>query len=99
MRKTIYVSCSFCAGMMEVDVETGDVVKKWSAKERAEDNTMEGALKKLEEAKKRRASLFENTKEELEGQKKKIEDAFRKEVDRVKKEGIKDAPPNPFDLD
>lgn len=99
MRKTIYVNCSFCAGMMEVDVESGEVVKKWSPKERAEENTMEGALKKLEEDKKRRVSLFEERKDQLEGQKKKIEDAFKKEVERIKKEGIKDAPPRPFDLD
>ncbi len=99
MSKTIYVNCSFCTGLMEVDAETGEVVKKWSPKQRAEDSTMEGALKKLEEDKKRRATLFENRKEELEGQKRKIEDAFKKEVDRVKREGIKDAPPNPFDRD
>jgi len=99
MRKTLYVNCSFCTGMMEVDAETGEVVKKWSPKERAEESTMEGALKKLEDDKKRRVALFENRKEELENQKKKIEDAFQKEVDRVKKEGIKDAPPRPFDLD
>jgi hypothetical protein len=98
--KTIYVNCSFCHGLMEVDVETGEVVQKWSPQERASgEDKMEAALKKLEQDKKRRVSLFDEKKGELDDQKKKIEDAFRKEVDRVKKEGVKDAPPRPFDLD
>jgi hypothetical protein len=100
MARTIYVNCSFCDGLMEIDTETGEVVQKWSPQEKAAGgDRMEAALKKLEDAKKRRVSLFDQKKEELEGQKKKIEDAFKKEVDRVKKEGVKDAPLRPFDLD
>ena len=75
MRKTIYVNCSFCEGLMEIDVETGEVVQKWSPKDKNKGgDTMADALRKLGEDKK-------------------------KEVDRVKKEGVKDAPPRPFDLD
>ena len=100
MSKTIYVNCSFCNGMMEINVETGEIVQKWSPQERAAGgDKMETALKRLDEAKKRRVSLFDEKKGELDGQKKKIEETFRKEVDRVKKEGVKDAPPRPFDLD
>jgi hypothetical protein len=100
MARTIYVTCSFCTGLMEVDSETGDILQKWSPQEKAEGgDRMESALKKLEDQKKKRVSLFEEKKGELEGQKKKLEDAFKKEVDRVKKEGVKDAPLRPFDLD
>lgn len=83
---------------MEIDSESGQIIQKWSPKEKSKTgDTMGDALKKLEEGKKRRENLLEIKKGELEGQKKRIEDAFRKEVDRVKKEGIKDAPQNPFD--
>lgn len=101
MAKTIYVSCSFCDGMMEVDPETGEVLKKWPAGSKLQpgDDKMAAALRKLEDQKKQRASLFEKTKDEMEGHRKKVEDVFKKEVDRVKKEGVKDAPLRPFDLD
>ena len=100
MRKTIYVNCSFCEGLMEIDVETGEVVQKWSPKDKNKGgDTMADALRKLGEDKKKRESFFDRRKSEMEEQKKKVEDAFKKEVDRVKKEGVKDAPPRPFDLD
>lgn len=100
MAKSFYVSCPFCEGMMEIDAETGEMIKKWPAKEKsASGDTMGDALKKLEEDKKRRESLLERRKSEIEAQKKKAEDLFRKEVDKVKKEGLKEGPPRPFDLD
>lgn len=101
MRKTIYVNCGFCSGMMEVDVETGDVVGKWSAAERAKsgDDKMASALRKLEDAKKKRAGLFDQKKDELDSQRRKTEDVFKKEVEKIKKEGVKENPIRPFDLD
>jgi hypothetical protein len=102
MAKTMYASCPFCDGMMEIDAETGDVINKWSASEKHQNagDRMQAALKKLEDDKKRRATLFDQTKGEIEGQKKKLESAFEKEVKRLKKEGLGDKPPvRPFDLD
>src|SRR4051812_36031970 len=101
MAKTIYVSCPFCEGMMEVNAETGAIVQKWPPKQKAagDGDKMSSALKKLEEDKKKRAGLFDKKKEEMEGQKKKIEDAFKKEVERAKKEGVSENPFRPFDLD
>src|SRR5947208_493069 len=99
--KTIYVNCPFCEGMVEVDPETGDVLNKWSHAERSgkDGDKMAAALKKLEEDKKKRATLFNQTKEGMESQKKKLENAFKDEVERLKKEGIKEKPITPFDLD
>ncbi len=100
MARTLYVKCSHCEAMMEIDSETGDILKKWAPKDKSKGgDTMEDALRNLKEGKKWRENLLKRTKDEIEGQKKKIEDAFRKEVDRVKREGIKDAPQNPFDRD
>jgi len=99
--KTIYVTCPFCAGMMEVKSESGDVIQKWSSKDRLGEggDKMSFALKKLEDAKKRRASLFDIQKEELEGQKKKSEQSFQQAVEKAKKEGVSENPIRPFDLD
>ncbi len=100
MARTIYLNCPCCDALMEVDTESGEIVQKWSPKEKGEEgDKMGNALKKLDEAKKRRVGLLDKMKSELEDQRKKNEDVFKKEVDRVKKEGVKDAPPRPFDLD
>jgi ElaB/YqjD/DUF883 family membrane-anchored ribosome-binding protein len=87
--------------MMEVNAESGDVVQKWSAQEKLEEggDKMSSALKKLDEAKKRRVNLFDQKKDELKDKKKRIENAFKNEVERVKKEGVKENPFKPFDLD
>jgi hypothetical protein len=100
MARTVYVNCPFCEGLMEIDTESGEILQKWSPKEKTDSGDKMGdALKKLEDDKKRRVDLLEKKKGELADQKKKLEDVFRKEVDRVKKEGVKDQPPRPFDLD
>ena len=95
------VDCPFCEGLMEVDIETGEVVNKWSASERLKsgDDKMKAALQKMQDAKKKRADLFEQTKEGLHGQNKRVEDELKKQVERLKKEGIDEKPITPFDLD
>ncbi len=100
MAKTVYIDCPFCTGMMEVNLETGKVINKWSHEERNQsgEDRMSSALKKIGEDKKKRASLFDKTKEELEGQKKKLEQSFRDQIEKAKKDGV-EKPINPFDLD
>ncbi len=100
MAKTAYIDCPHCKGMMEVDLETGQVINQWSHEEKSKsgEDRMSSALKKIEENKKKRASLFDKTKGELEGQKKKLEESFRDQIEKAKKEGpVK--PFSPFDLD
>jgi uncharacterized protein YpuA (DUF1002 family) len=101
MAKTIYVNCPFCKGMMEIDTESGELINKWSHEERSQgaEDKMSSALKKIEQDKKKRATLFDKTKGELEGQKKKLEESFREQVERAKKEGTPEKPFRPFDLD
>lgn len=86
---------------MEVDSDTGSVLKKWAPSENnpEDGDKMSSALKKLEENKKKRAGLFDKTREGLESQKKRLEKAFQSEVEKVKKEGVKENPLRPFDLD
>jgi len=101
MGKTIYVNCPFCEGLLEISTETGQIIDKWASGESlpASDDKLSSVMKKLEDAKKKRATLFDQTKGQLETQKKKAESTFQEEVERVKKEGMKEKPANPFDLD
>lgn len=101
MAKTFYVNCPCCKALLEVDAETGDLVNKWTPSDVAKpgEDKMTAALKKLEEDKKKRESLLDNTKSRLEEKRKRVDDAFKKEVEKVKKEGVSEKPFSPFDLD
>ncbi len=100
MAKTIYVNCVFCEGMMEVDSETGKVLQKWAHDTKgSKGDKMSSALQKLQDDKAKRSGLFNLKKEELEDQKKNAADVFKKQVEKVKKEGVTEKPLSPFDLD
>jgi hypothetical protein len=86
--------------MMEVEAESGKVIQKWEPE--ASDaplDKMSNALKKIDEGKKRRQTLFDAKKSEIEGHRKESEDLFRKEMEKIKREGVKENPLKPFDLD
>lgn len=87
--------------MIEVDAEDGKVLKKWAPSERAKsgEDKMKSALQKLEEEKKKREGLFDKTKLGLDEKKKRMDDAFRQGVEKIKKEGLGEKPITPFDLD
>jgi hypothetical protein len=85
--------------MMEVNAETGEVVQKWQPSEQAPGDKMSSALKKIGDDKKRRETLFDAKRNEIEGQKKDVENLFQKEVEKAKREGVKENPLKPFDLD
>jgi hypothetical protein len=85
--------------MMEVNAESGEVIQKWEASTETPTDKMSSALKKIGEGKKRRETLFDAKKNEIEGQKKEVENLFRKEVEKAKREGVKENPFKPFDLD
>ncbi len=98
---TVYVNCPCCSAMLEVDVEDGRVVNKWNASERSKsgEDKMKAALLKMEEDKRKRESLLENTKSNLEAKKKRMDEVFKKEVEKIKKDGLGEKPLTPFDLD
>lgn len=84
---------------MEVNAESGEVIQKWEPSKETPVDKMSSALKKIGEGKKRRETLFDAKKNEIEGQKKEVENLFRQEVEKVKREGVKENPFKPFDLD
>jgi hypothetical protein len=99
--KSFYVDCPFCDGMMEIDAETGKMIKKWAPSEKlsADQDKMAAALEKLGQEKKRRETILDDTRHRIDEQKKKAENLFKKQVEKIKKEGISEKPSNPFDLD
>ena len=101
MARTFYVDCPFCQGVLEIDSESGAVVAKWAASEKKDGggDRMADALRKIQEGKKRRENLFAAKKDEMDDQKKRLSDTFRKNVERAKEEGPDDKPLRPFDLD
>jgi uncharacterized Zn finger protein (UPF0148 family) len=98
---TFYVNCPCCSALLEVNAEDGRVVNKWTASERNKsgEDKMKSALQKLQDDKKKRETLLENTKSNLDAKKKRMDEAFRKEVEKIKKEGLGEKPLTPFDLD
>ena len=102
MSKTIYVDCPLCEGLLEIDPESGEVVNKWSASDRNASGAdkMTAALKKIEEARRSRKDLFDRKRVEMEDKKRRLEDEFRKNVEKAKNDGAGDKKPiSPFDLD
>lgn len=100
MARSFYVTCPCCKTLLEVEADTGEVLKKWApTEEKPGEDKITSALKKLESDKKKRADLMEKTQAGLEEQRKKLDDVFKKEVEKVKKEGVKEKPLRPFDLD
>ena len=102
MAKTVYVDCPCCGGLLEIDAATGEVVNKWAAAERNASGAdkMSTALKKLQTDKESRKDLFDRKRSEMDEQKRRLEDVFRKNVEKAKSEGAEDEKPlRPFDLD
>ena len=99
--KTFYIECPHCDGMMEIDAESGKMLKKWAAAEKLPPNQdkMQAALQKLEEEKRKRATILDDTRHRLVNEKKKTEKLFQQQVEKVKKEGVSENPLNPFDRD
>lgn len=98
---TFYVNCPCCSALLEVDAEDGRVVNKWTPSERHKsgEDKMKAALQKLQDDRKKRENLLENTRSTLDAKKKRMDDAFRKEVEKIQKEGLGEKPLRPFDLD
>ncbi len=101
MIKSSTVTCPHCAGVLEIDLNTGKILQSWSPSDKSmtSEERMSSALKKIKDDKAKRATLFDEKKNEMDSQKKKSEDSFIKEVERLKKEGLKEKPQNPFDRD
>ncbi|MFH1283284.1 MAG: hypothetical protein ABII27_06425 [bacterium] len=101
MKKTVRVECPYCKATMYVDACSGEVVEKWQklAKDPSRDQLAE-ALQKISREKENRQVKFQKAQSELTEKKQKIEEAFKKQLKKVKEEGEQGRPPlKPIDLD
>lgn len=98
MPEPLIVKCPFCEGTLDIDRQTGEIVRKWKAGEKAAPaaERFKEAIQKLEQEKKTREARFQEAQTLLKGKKKKIEEAFEKEVKKAKEEGPA-KPPHPLD--
>ena len=87
--------CPFCHGTMEVNAESGKVVNKWEAKKPqvSANERFSDALKKMDQDKKERVTLFERQQQELRDKKKQADDTFKKRLQEIKEKGEIEPPP------
>ncbi|MBO4556535.1 MAG: hypothetical protein J5706_07220 [Elusimicrobiales bacterium] len=98
--KSFIIECPCCGERLEIDRESGKVIKRWPKPEIAEGSDIfaEG-MKKLEEEKARLDSYFDGAGEMLKNKEKELDSLFEKEKKRIEESGDFSRPDSPFDLD
>ncbi|MFH1023870.1 MAG: hypothetical protein V1809_10850 [Planctomycetota bacterium] len=100
MASVIQVTCPCCRTTLEVNPVNGRVVQHWKpVRHDAGADVLEDTLQKIRADKEARGTLFESAKDKLGEKKKKAEDLFKKEIERLKTEDDGTPPMNPMDLD
>lgn len=101
MQRTIYVTCPFCEGFLEVNPANGKVVRSFPAGENDENkDKLLSALEKMKQDDSEREQKFEDAKKQMTSNTDKLSELFEKEKKRIKEEGDTSAPDiRPFDLD
>ena len=96
-----YVECPDCHCLMEVETEHGKVIHRWAATDRNRPavERFQDALQKIEDDKKKRADFLSSAAGELEKKRRKAQELFGEELKKIKRDGLGEPPPNPFDLD
>ncbi|MDX9701955.1 MAG: hypothetical protein RBU23_02810 [Candidatus Auribacterota bacterium] len=101
MQHTIYVTCPFCEGFLEVNPVTGKVVRSFPAGHKDESaDKLQSALKKMKADGSQLEEKFEASKKEMNQQKDKLSQLFEQEKKKIQEEGDVSPPEvRPFDLD
>ena len=100
--KSHLLECPFCKGTLEVSADSGKILQKWPAGQLQGSSPQEcfgDALKKMDEAKKKREDYFSNAASQMQDKKKKAQKLFEEQVKKIKEEGLDKPPERPFDLD
>lgn len=97
---TVYVTCPFCKGMLEVNTENGKVVRRFEPKEVPEggDRLAEG-LKAVREGEAQRERMFLDAREKEQHKLERLERAFREKKKEVEESGDVSRPQSPFDFE
>ncbi|MDD2772371.1 MAG: hypothetical protein PHP45_01600 [Elusimicrobiales bacterium] len=99
--ETIFVDCPHCGMRLEVDKQTGKVVKTWE-KLKIKDGAdpFAESLKKMKEEKDRLDKYFTGAPESLKQRRQELADKFEAEKQKIKDAGgTVERPLNPLDLD
>jgi hypothetical protein len=99
---TVYVDCPCCGARLVARREDGKVVAHWAKPRPAAkggEDPLKAATDRLKAEKAKRANFLDDAKARLENEKRELEERFRKERERVHREGDTSRPPSPFDLD
>ncbi|MCK5160830.1 MAG: hypothetical protein KAQ99_04570 [Candidatus Aureabacteria bacterium] len=100
MKKSVYAKCPVCKTMLEVKTENGNIIRHFEPKEnqngkdaldsglddlKNQEQLLENAFKKRQEAEKTKETRLENT--------------FKEKKKKVKEGSVNKPPQRPFDLD
>ncbi|HVE11816.1 MAG TPA: hypothetical protein VNI01_00355 [Elusimicrobiota bacterium] len=99
---TIFVDCPCCSARLEARRQDGKVVGHWKSPPRdpkSSADPLKAAVERLKAEKDKRAGILDGVNARLEEEKRQLEDKFRREQERVAREGDTGRPPSPFDLD
>ncbi len=101
MAQTIYVTCPFCEGFLEVNPVTGKVVRSFPASDKNESgDKLLSALEKMKNEDSELEQKFESSKKNMNTQKDKLDQLFEEQKKKIKEEGDISPPEiRPFDLD
>ncbi|MDP8263108.1 MAG: hypothetical protein P9M13_07385 [Candidatus Ancaeobacter aquaticus] len=102
MARTLYVTCPTCKELLEVDRESGKVVKHFKSKKAEKGDSSDLLKDVLDDVKNQGSKLdaqFNDAKQKEKDKAKTFDDVFKKGIDEAKKS--KDLKPDirPFDLD
>ena len=102
MGKILTVQCPHCSGHLELDSQSGEIVRKWGAEEKppsAEDRFAD-AFKKVQNQKQALEAKFQSSQDQLKSKKREAQELFEKGIKQVQQDGGKvERPQRDIDLD
>jgi uncharacterized Zn finger protein (UPF0148 family) len=98
--RTVYVTCPFCKGTLEVNTENGKVVRHFEAKEKPESgDTLSEAVRALKDRPAMQEAKFRAAREMEKHKIDRLESAFREKKKAIEESGETGKPLRPIDLD
>lgn len=100
MSRTLFVDCPVCQEILEVNPETGKVIKHQQSKikGKSKEDAFSDALKETQEREKKLTEQFDQAKLAEREKLKKLEEKFKEKKKKVDSGEVED-PLRPFDLD
>lgn len=98
--RTVYVTCPFCSGMLEVNAENGTVIRRFEAKAPPPGgDKLAEAVEEVKRGAETREEKFKAAQEKEKHKLSKLEQAFRDKKRETEESGDTGRPLRPFDLE